>query len=95
MTFEEFLARHLAARKTGLTFAAAMTGLMTFEEFLARHLAARKMGLMIDTRGMQLPDELWRQAIPDAEFICDVIASFDLYRLASPFHEENNVPTKG
>lgn len=61
---------------------------MTFEEFLARHLAARKMGLTNDTHGMQLPDELWRQALPDAEFVCDVIASFDLYRVVNQFHEE-------
>jgi hypothetical protein len=33
-------------------------------ERVARAIAARKMGL--SNRGERLPDELWRQALPDA-----------------------------
>jgi hypothetical protein len=35
-------------------------------ERLARLIAAEKMMLRKDTRGLNLPDDLWRQAIPQA-----------------------------
>lgn len=35
-------------------------------EKLARRIAARKMGLTKDVFGQNLPDDLWKQAIPDA-----------------------------
>jgi hypothetical protein len=33
----------------------------------ARLIAANKMGLVGDEEGLRLPDDLWRQAIPNAE----------------------------
>jgi hypothetical protein len=33
----------------------------------ARKIAARKMGLVKDPDGLKLPDDLWQQALPDAE----------------------------
>ncbi len=33
----------------------------------ARRIAARKMGLQKDFYGRQLPADIWRQEIPDAE----------------------------
>lgn len=35
-------------------------------EHIARGIAARKMLLVKDPLGVNLPDDLWRQAIPDA-----------------------------
>lgn len=35
-------------------------------EIAARAIAARKMGLVKDPDGSKLPDDLWRQAVPDA-----------------------------
>lgn len=35
-------------------------------EPIARQLAADKMGLIKDTTGANLPDDLWKQCIPDA-----------------------------
>lgn len=36
-------------------------------ELTARQIAAHKMGLIKDPEGLKLPDDLWKQAIPDAE----------------------------
>lgn len=36
-------------------------------EYLARRIAARRMGLVKDMLGRDLPDDIWRQAIPAAE----------------------------
>lgn len=36
-------------------------------EDMARRIAAHKMGLVKDVTGRNLPDELWRQAVPAAE----------------------------
>jgi hypothetical protein len=36
-------------------------------ERVARKRAAKKMGLINDSLGERLPDELWRQAAPEAE----------------------------
>lgn len=36
-------------------------------ETFARRIAAKKMGLVKDEFGKNLPDDLWRQAIPEAE----------------------------
>lgn len=36
-------------------------------ERIARRRAAQKMGLLNDPLGERLPDELWRQAAPEAE----------------------------
>ena len=33
----------------------------------ARLIAAKKMGLVKDPEGLRLPDDLWRQALPQAE----------------------------
>ena len=60
---------------------------MRLDEFLARCLAARKMGLIKDPNGMRLPDDLWRQALPDAEFIVGALMAFDLQQTVSRFYE--------
>lgn len=36
-------------------------------ELAARRIAAHKMGLVKDPYGLRLPDDLWRQAIAEAE----------------------------
>jgi len=36
-------------------------------ENFARRIAAKKMGLEDDREGRKLPDDLWQQAIPEAE----------------------------
>jgi hypothetical protein len=41
----------------------SVTGL----EVRARRIAAIKMGLIKDVEGQNLPDDLWRQCLPDAE----------------------------
>jgi hypothetical protein len=61
---------------------------MTLYEFLARCLAARKMGLIKDKRGIQLPDEIWMQAIPEAEFIIGAIKQYELLEIVQRFHED-------
>ncbi len=35
-------------------------------EIRARRIAARKMGLVKDKMGERLPDDLWKQCLPDA-----------------------------
>lgn len=40
---------------------------MTELEVRARRIAATKMGLLKDTTGKNLPDDLWKQCLPDAE----------------------------
>lgn len=60
---------------------------MTLSEFLARCLAARKMGLIKDKRGIRLPDELWMQAIPEAEFVLETIRQYELFAIVQQFHE--------
>lgn len=60
---------------------------MRLDEFLARVLAARKMGLTNDTYGMKLPEELWRQAMPDAEFLVGALMFFDQIDVVRHYHE--------
>jgi hypothetical protein len=60
---------------------------MTLVEFLARCLAARKMSLIKDKRGVRLPDELWMQAIPEAEFVLETIHQYELHEIIRQFHE--------
>ena len=62
---------------------------MNLVEFLARCIAARKMRLIKDTRGIQLPDELWMQALPDAEFVLEAIKQYELYELVRQYHESD------
>ena len=59
---------------------------MRLNEFLARALAARKMGLTNDTYGMKLPEELWRQAKPDAEFLVTALIFFDQIEIVRSYH---------
>jgi hypothetical protein len=40
-------------------------------ERVARLIAAEKMGLVKDPEGLRLPDELWRQALPQAMAECE------------------------
>jgi hypothetical protein len=59
---------------------------MSLEEFLARMLAARKMGLIKDPQGILLPDDLWRQALPDAEFIVGALHAYELRKTVRRYH---------
>ena len=59
---------------------------MKLDEFLARCLAAHKMGLIKDPHGMELPEDLWRQAMPDAEFIVGALVAFDLHQTIIEFY---------
>ena len=61
--------------------------MMRLNEFLARVLAARKMGLTKDMYGMRLPDELWRQAELDAEFLVGALMFFDQIEIVRSYHE--------
>lgn len=60
---------------------------MRLDEFLARVLAARKMGLVNDTYGMRLPEEFWRQCVPDAEFLVGALMFFDQIDIVRHYHE--------
>ena len=40
-------------------------------ERIARLIAAEKMGLIKDPHGLHLPDDLWRQALPQALAECE------------------------
>jgi len=60
---------------------------MKLVEFLARCLAARKMKLIKDPHGVQLPDELWMQAMSEAEFVLGAIEAFDLQEVVQRYHE--------
>ena len=62
---------------------------MRLDEFLARALAARKMGLVDDVYGMKLPDYLWRQALPDAEFLVGALIFFDQIEIVRSYHDED------
>ena len=62
---------------------------MRLDEFLARCLAARKMGLIEDKYGVRLPEELWRQAMPDAEFVVGALFAFDLHQTVREFYAEH------
>lgn len=63
---------------------------MNLLEFLARCLAARKMSLIHDKQGGRLPEDLWRQCLPDAEFIVETIAQFEVYQAVWNYHEADN-----
>jgi hypothetical protein len=60
---------------------------MRLVEFLARCLAARKMKLIKDPYGVQLPDELWMQTMPEAKFVLGAIEAFDLQEVVQRYHE--------
>ena len=60
---------------------------MRLDEFLARCLAARKMGPIKDPHGTRIPEELWRQAMPDAEFIVGALIAFDHRQTVARFYE--------
>ena len=60
---------------------------MRLDEFLARALAARKMGLAEDVYGMKLPDELWRRAALDAEFLVTALIFFDQIEIVRSYHK--------
>lgn len=61
---------------------------MTRTEFLARCWAARKMGLLMDKRGILLPEDLWTQALPDVEFLLEALNQWELFELSRQFHDE-------
>jgi hypothetical protein len=64
-----------------------MRAAIRLSEFLARCLAARKLGLIKDPNGRRLPEELWRQAMPEAEFIVDALIAFDLHQTVCEFYQ--------
>ncbi len=59
---------------------------MRLDEFLARCLAARKVGLIEDKYGARIPEDLWLQAMPDAEFIVGALFAFDLHQTVTQFY---------
>ena len=59
---------------------------MKLDEFLARCLAAREMELIEDKHGLRLPEYLWRQWMPDAEFIVGALIAFDLHQTIVEFY---------
>ena len=59
---------------------------MKLDEFIARCIAARKMKLVKDPHGIRLPDDIWRQALPDAEFIVGALIAFDLHQTVVEFY---------
>jgi hypothetical protein len=61
--------------------------MMRLNEFLARCMAARKMGLAEDVYGMKLPEELWRRAVLDAEFLVGALMFFDQVDIVHRYHE--------
>jgi len=61
---------------------------MKLDEFIARCIAARKMKLVKDPHGIRLPDDIWRQALPDAEFIVGALIAFDLHQTVVEFYTE-------
>ena len=68
---------------------------MRLDEFLARCLAARKMGLIQDPHGMRLPFDLWRQCLPDAEFIVGALVAFDLHQTVHEFYAAADEGSEG
>ena len=46
------------------------------------------MGLLKDPHGSRIPEELWRQAMPDAEFIVGALIVFDQYEVVVSYHQE-------
>jgi hypothetical protein len=60
---------------------------MRLDEFLARCLAARKMKLIKDPHGMKLPEDLWRQMMPEAEFIVGALMAFDHMQTVARYYE--------
>jgi hypothetical protein len=63
---------------------------MSLEEFLARALAARKMGLIADPQGILLPEDLWSQCLPDAEFIIGALHAYELRKVVLTYYENEN-----
>ena len=61
---------------------------MHLDEFLARCLAARKLSLIEDPHGLRLPFDLWRQALPEAEFIISALIVFDQMEVVAAYHQE-------
>jgi hypothetical protein len=61
---------------------------MKLDEFIARCIAARKMKLVKDPHGIRLPDDIWRQALPDAEFIVGALIAFDLHQTVVEYYTE-------
>jgi hypothetical protein len=61
---------------------------MSLEEFLARAIAARKMHLFKDPNGTLLPEDLWRQSLPDAQFIIGAIDAYELRKEVIAFYED-------
>ena len=61
--------------------------MMRLDEFLARCLAARKLCLVEDPYGLRLPEKLWRQATPDAEFLVNALIVFDQIEIVVTYHE--------
>ena len=57
-------------------------------EFIARCWTTRKMALTQDKNGVRLPDELWKQAVPDVEFILQTIEQWELLKIASEYYDE-------
>ena len=48
------------------------------------------MHLIKDKRGIQLPDEVWMQALPDAEFVLETIKQYELHEIVRQYHEDED-----
>jgi hypothetical protein len=61
---------------------------MTLEEFLARAIAARKLHLLADPHGTLLPEDLWRQCLPEAQFLIGAIDAYELRRQVLAYYDD-------
>jgi hypothetical protein len=63
---------------------------MSLEEFLARAIAARKMHLLADPNGTLLPEDLWRQALPEAQFLIGAIDAYALRKEVLAYYQDED-----
>jgi hypothetical protein len=68
---------------------------MSLEEFLARAIAARKMKLIKDPQGILLPEDLWRQALPDAQFVIGALHAYELQKTVLSYHDDDEDEDEG
>ena len=60
---------------------------MRLDEFLARCLAARTLRFSRDPHGSLIAERIWRQYMPDAEFIIGALMAFDHRQIVARFYE--------
>lgn len=62
---------------------------MSLEEFVARALAAKKLGLEKDVYGTKLPEDIWGQALWEAQFVIHLIHEFELRKIVEGYYKED------